>query len=312
MSNDGWLWQGRQYHQWFGNGTKPKDDLFAPDNAGERIATVANTVIGHLPQSARGHASAAPDRDALGQLHRAMTAWYGARALNRDAFRQRFLDATTSDATVDGLRAAARGAIEATTAEALCAAGSAVAGAMQRIGLDRWPRYLAAAAERAGVTGDAVGRPYQVAQAATPNTATDATLGGNSVPAAVPGRYVGDNPRQWIGRPPVGTGECVPLVQAATGAPRSTEWRLRVAVQGNTAIRPGTAIATSDANGHYTGHAAIYLSQDEHGIQVIDQWNIRDSHGHIIRQQSPIERTLTFNDSQHSWINRGEYYRVVE
>lgn len=160
MSNGGWQWQGRQHHQWFGNGTKPKDDLFAPDNAGERIGTVANTVIGHLPRSARGHASAAPDRDALGQLQRAMTAWYGARALDRDAFRQRFLDAATGDATVDGLRAAA---------------GGALAGAMQRIGLDRWPRYLAATAERTGAAGDSADQPYQVAQLDRSNVKSDAS-----------------------------------------------------------------------------------------------------------------------------------------
>ena len=78
MSNDSWEYQGRQYHQWFGHGTKPVDDLFAPDAADERIAYVANTVIGHLPRAAWGHASAAPDRDALAQLRQAMTAWYGA------------------------------------------------------------------------------------------------------------------------------------------------------------------------------------------------------------------------------------------
>ena len=175
MSNDGWQWQGRQYHQWFGDGTKPKDDLFAPDNAGQRIGTVANTVIGHLPQSARGHASAAPDHDALAQLRQAMTAWYGARSLSRDAFRQRFLDATTGDATVDGLRAAARGAIEARTIAALGAAGGALAGAMQRIGLDRWPRYLAAAADRVGAAGESAGQPYQVAQLDRPDVKSDAS-----------------------------------------------------------------------------------------------------------------------------------------
>ena len=113
-----------------------------------------------------------------------------------------------------------------------------------------------------------------LAQATTPNTATDARSTGNPT-AATPGGCVADNPRRWIGRPSVGTGECVPLVRAATDAPRAAEWQRGVQVQGNTSIRPATAIATFDSNGHYNGHAANYLGHDEHGIQVVDQWNIR-------------------------------------
>jgi len=37
-------------------------------------------------------------------------------------------------------------------------------------------------------------------------------------------------------------------------------------------IVAGTVIATFDANGHYKGHAAIYVSQDATGILVYDQY----------------------------------------
>jgi hypothetical protein len=127
----------------------------------------------------------------------------------------------------------------------------------------------------------------------------------------MPGRYVADNPAQWIGQRPVGTGECVALVRAATGAPRSTEWRPGVRVQGNADIRPGTAIAIFDDTGRYTGHAAIYLGQDAGGIRVIDQWNVRQN-GQVIRQHQPTERMLPFGQPQRALINRGEPYRVVE
>lgn len=150
-----------------------------------------------------------------------------------------------------------------------------------------------------------------VAQVTTPNTATDASSAGEPIAAAVPGRYVADNPRLWAGQRPVGTGECVALVQAATGAPRSTEWRSGAQVQGNTNIRPGTAIATFDINGRYTGHAAIYLGQDADGIRVVDQWNIREN-GRVIRQHQPSNRTLPFGQPQRAFINRGEPYHVVE
>jgi hypothetical protein len=101
------------------------------------------------------------------------------------------------------------------------------------------------------------------------------------------------------------------LVQAATGAPRSAEWRPGVPVQGNTNIRPGTAIATFDDNGHYTGHAAIYLGQDANGIQVIDQWNRRQN-GRITGQHQPGERTLYLRQPWHARVDRGESYNVVQ
>jgi hypothetical protein len=46
-------------------------------------------------------------------------------------------------------------------------------------------------------------------------------------------------------------------------------------IQQGTPLDAGTAIATF-VNGKYpqnaTGHAAVYLSQNEAGIQVLDQW----------------------------------------
>jgi hypothetical protein len=191
-------------------------------------------------------------------------------------------------------------------------AAGELAAAYRLVGANRWSRLIADAQNHAAAAATSDGRVL-LAQATTPNTATDATPGGNAAPAAIPGRYVADNPRQWIGRNSVGTGECVPLVQQATGAPRSTEWRAGAQVQGNTNIRPGTAIATFDGNGHYDGgHAAIYLGQDEHGIQVVDQWNIRDSHGRITRQQPPLERTLHFGQPFRDRVDRGEPFHVVE
>ena len=44
--NDHWMYQGRQYHQWFGHGTAPKEardtrpasaGLFDPQGAGQRV-----------------------------------------------------------------------------------------------------------------------------------------------------------------------------------------------------------------------------------------------------------------------------------
>jgi len=150
-----------------------------------------------------------------------------------------------------------------------------------------------------------------LAQMMVPDPGTEEHLNKRPASTIAAAPYIADDPRQWIGRPSVGTGECVPLVQQATGAPRSTLWRPGALVQGNTAIRPGTAIATFDSGGHYTGHAAIYLGQDEHGIQVIDQWNIRKN-GFIVKKHQPSLRTLSLGDPRHARIDRGEFYHVVE
>lgn len=310
-----WEDQGRQYHGWFGHGTAPAGGepptggagaIFAPGNLAARIDAIGYSAVAHMPRVDRHRDSVAFDRVRLERLRGAMTAWMSARSLSDAAFGDRFVDPSTSGAAIHKLRAAAEGASAATTHEHLADASADLAGAMQDIGLEKWSRFLSDAAARADASGSVV-----QAQATPPNTATDAEPAVNPA-ATIPGRYVADNPQQWAGQPSVGTGECVPLVRAATGAPPARDWQRGVQVQGSAAIRPGTAIATFDSNGHYGGHAAIYLGQDDHGIRVIDQWNIRDSQGRIIGQHQPSERTLPLNDPRHARIDRGEFYNVVE
>jgi hypothetical protein len=125
------------------------------------------------------------------------------------------------------------------------------------------------------------------------------------------GRYVAGHPEQWIGPPSVGSGQCVPLVQKATGAPLTKEWRRGALVRGDLALRPGTAIATFDEDGHYgnhtdgRSHAAIYLGQDEKGIWVIDQWVNRDSGVHM-----PSRRQIQFDETRRP-DNNGNRYHVI-
>ena len=75
----------------------------------------------------------------------------------------------------------------------------------------------------------------------------------------------------------VGTHQCVALVQAFTEAPRTPKWKQGVSVRGKLLLAKGTAIATFE-DGVYKSrphgnHAALYVSQDQGGIWVIDQWN---------------------------------------
>ncbi len=247
------------------------------------------------------------------RLQKAMAAWIGARRLRRAEFGKQLVSGSASDAAVDSLRAAAEAVRTATTHRDLGDASKHLADAMLGIGLNRWSGFLRDAADQAdSYTPPAGNRVY--AQLAT-NTATDASSGGSAATAASEGRYVANNPEQWAGRASVGTGECVPLVQQATGAPHASAWRQGAMVKGNTALAPGTAIATFDAAGRYANHshgrhAAIYLSQDASGIKVIDQWNRRDAQGNVF-PQPPHIRVLQFNDRLGASDN-GNKFSVVE
>ena len=278
--------------------------MFTPGSLPARIDAVAHGALPHLPRADWLRGAASFNQERLAQLHTAMTPWIGASTLSDAAFGARFTAPMTSAAAIEKLRAATDGVRRASTHQDLAAAAADLAAAMRGIRLDRWPRFLHDTAMRAQAQLPA-GERVMLAQAVTPNTATD------TGPASSPGRYVADNPRQWIGQPSVGSGECVALVQAATGAPRSAEWRRGVLVQGNMSVRFGAAIATFDDQGRYTGHTAIFLGQDERGIQVIDQWNIREN-GRITGQHQPSERTLHFGDPFRARVDRGEFYDVIE
>jgi len=126
------------------------------------------------------------------------------------------------------------------------------------------------------------------------------TLGGRT--------YVAGSLEAFIGKV-VGNGNCVKFVQAAAAAPRTTEWRPGAWVRGNRSIPPGTVIATFEADGTYTpesgNHAAIYVSQNETGIRVYDQWSGQPVHQRVIRFEGG------WGAGSGSKSNDGKLFRVV-
>jgi hypothetical protein len=91
---------------------------------------------------------------------------------------------------------------------------------------------------------------------------------------------------QYLGQE-VGSGECVALVQATSGVGLTSTWVPGEQVQGATGLAPGTVIATFGDNGTYTNtygqsHAAIYLGQNDQGIQVMDQYKGQAAYEHTI------------------------------
>ena len=107
----------------------------------------------------------------------------------------------------------------------------------------------------------------------------------------------------------LGSGQCVALVQAARPEVGTTSgWTRGSAVRGNSDLQPGTVIATFNGAGGYanaqdgSSHAAIYLGQDEHGIQVLDQWAGKPA----------AVRTISWSKPGASPSNTGERFHVVE
>jgi hypothetical protein len=74
-------------------------------------------------------------------------------------------------------------------------------------------------------------------------------------------------------------GQCVSFVTTACPTiPVSTQaWKKGKLVKGNTSVASGTAIATFNGP-QYHGHAAIYESQDNTGLNVVDQWVTPPAH----------------------------------
>lgn len=164
VANQGWMFQGRQQHGWFGTGTGPHidpsggdapdpatdaDALLRPANAGARMDYAAASIVAHVPRAARSRWTAADTPTTRTSLKAALAVWYGARSLSRDDFREQFLNPGTSDALTDRLRAAALATVNARSYADLNRAATLLADAAQRIGPDRWPRFLAEASRQA-------------------------------------------------------------------------------------------------------------------------------------------------------------------
>jgi RHS repeat-associated protein len=109
-------------------------------------------------------------------------------------------------------------------------------------------------------------------------------------------------------RTPFGNGQCVALVKAVcANIPQQTRrWIRGDQVLGNYNILPGTAIATFGPDGTYQSipgesHAALYLSQSDKGIRVVDQWS----------GQVPETRTIGSTNPDATVVNQASAYYVI-
>jgi hypothetical protein len=111
----------------------------------------------------------------------------------------------------------------------------------------------------------------------------------------------------------VSSGSCASLVQHYTRVGRTSNWKEGDVVKGNTAIKKGTAIATFVdgvyQNLEHGNHAALYVSQDDNGIWVVEQWT---------SLARPQKRKLTFKGKKadgSGWedpSNNGDAFSIIE
>ena len=151
-----WEDQGRQYHMWFGHGTatdKGKKAASGSSVAGQseadRILALAYGALASLPPAQRRQAETQYDNGTLPRLKEALTAWLRAAALDRASFGSRLFGRGADDPVVRDLRRAALRAATAESHDDLRDAAEGLARAMQGVGIDRWPHFVADAAQRA-------------------------------------------------------------------------------------------------------------------------------------------------------------------
>jgi hypothetical protein len=137
--------------------------MFGQGGLTQRIQAVAYGAVGALPRALRAQAAAQYDSGNLARLTLVMTAWSRGTKLSTVEFAERFFGRAADDPIVETLHSAALDVGIAQSLGELHEAADKLAAAMQAIGVDRWPRFLADAQERASdpVTVAAVAKSQQ-------------------------------------------------------------------------------------------------------------------------------------------------------
>ena len=150
MGSGTWIYQGRQYHQWFGHGTAPTtDEKPAPASLDDRIKLLGSAALASFPVGLRGHRVLQPEQAWQGDFRAAMHAWAGASGLSPHRFAETMLGTRADSPGAKDVQASAAAVATATRQREMWNASDHLAAGMQAVGLDHWPRFVAAAAARA-------------------------------------------------------------------------------------------------------------------------------------------------------------------
>ncbi len=148
-----------------------------------------------------------------------------------------------------------------------------------------------------------------------PEQVAEDSGGGSASNPSVETPYVAKDYRRFT--QPVGDGNCVPLVEAATGAPApaTTRWREGAKLVDRPAIPEGTAIATfvdgRYPNWQHGNHAAIFVAYGSQpgrgdGIYVYDQYVNRDK-----RIKAPGISFIPFHPTKGGLSSNGSAFSVI-
>ena len=158
-----WEDQGRQQHGWFGSGKgtngpsgQGSDDAATTSQTlKQRQTSVVYAAVAAMPRDLRVRAATLLNPGTSERLTALMTAWSGDRTSNRAQFAARFFGREAGDPVVTALLAVAVTAKISESPDALRDAAGHLADAMQSVGLDHWPGFLADAEARAQAAADA-------------------------------------------------------------------------------------------------------------------------------------------------------------
>ena len=174
--HDGWMYQGRQYHMWFGHGTKPVDGSSAADgkpdlgSIDERIHNLGHTLVAGLPASKRYHATARLGADDHARLDRVMEGVVRALPLGPRVTALRVLGMHPDGPGVGPFVEAGRVLASAQTHADLREATDKVAASAQEMGLDNFKPFLRRADDHLTGTGGLLALLRDLPKSASPVT----------------------------------------------------------------------------------------------------------------------------------------------
>ena len=190
--HDGWMYQGRQDHGWFGHGTGPGAPSATPDAAqsaavlDQRIRDIAHTLIAGLPASKRYHDAARLSDIDRARLTRLLTAAVQALPLGLPGIARRVFGKDSDTPGVDGFAQAAGLLRNGRDNADLRAATDALGKAAQDIGLDRFKSFLREADEHLAERGGLAVLVRDMPAPAPPSTKTPFRIPAPPAPGRIP------------------------------------------------------------------------------------------------------------------------------
>ena len=190
--HDGWMYQGRQDHGWFGHGTGPgvfSAALRPAQSAAvieQRIRDIGHTLIAGLPASKRSHDATRLSDNDRARLTRLLTAVVQALPLGLPGIARRIFGKDPDTPGIDGFAQAAGLLRDGRDNADLRAATDALGKAALDIGLDHFKGFLREADEHLAERGGLTVLVRDMPAPALPSTKTPFRIPAPPAPGRIP------------------------------------------------------------------------------------------------------------------------------